>query len=478
MHRPRLPHLSVLFILALSMLSCRAGSGIPSAPPAAAQQPADQALATATRTDAAAPTVAPPAVADVSTAPPTTAGTTPNAPTLIAAANESDTVQVEAVDFSGLEAKRHVDVLAGEIGSRPAGSPSQARAAEYIRSQLAALGYQADLQPFRITSFQDRGSALIVAALGRPVPAGAMTYSSTGEAEGELVDVGLARPSDVSVAGVGGRIALIQRGETRFADKVDNVERAGAVAAIIYNNQPGSFNGSLASPARIPVISIAQEDGAELVSLLRRGAVAGRVTVDAGVEEGTAANVVATKPGGPQTVYIGGHFDSVPAGPGANDNASGTAVMLELARVLASRPSPYTLKFVAFDAEEIGLLGSAHLVGQLSAEDQRSIRAMINLDMVGVGDQPMFGGSDDLTRLAFSLSSNLGQTPRTLGDGLNGASDHASFIRAGIPAVFFYRADDPNYHSPNDRSELVDPEHLRFAGRVALGFVDALGGTR
>ena len=152
--------------------------------------------------------------------------------------------------------------------------------------------------------------------------------------------------------------------------------------------------------------------------------------------------------------------------------------MLELARVLAAQPSSFTLKFVAFDAEEIGLLGSAHLVGQLGEGEKRATRAMINLDMVGVGTQPHLGGSEELTRLAFPIAARLGQPARALGDGLNGASDHASFIRAGIPALFVYRSDDPNYHGPGDRAELVDPANLEFAGQLVLGVLDTLEGAR
>jgi len=383
------------------------------------------------------------------------------------------------VEFNGVQAKLHVDVLAGEIGSRPAGSESQARAAQYVQGQLSSFGYQAELQSFPITFYDDRGSTLAVAgALERQMSANTLQYSPPGAAEGELVDVGLARDGDFSPAAVQGKIALIERGEIRFSEKAENVAQAGALGAVIYNNGPDNFNGSLGSGGQIPAVSLARSDGESLLAQTRRGPVTVRITVDASLDQRTAANVVATKPGGPQTVVIGGHFDSVAAGPGANDNGSGTAVMLELARVLASRPSPFTIKFVAFDAEEIGLLGSAHLVGQLSEDEVRTTRAMINLDMVGVGDEVRLGGSDEVVSLAFPIAAQLGEPARALGGGLNGASDHASFMRAGIASLFVYRAEDPNYHGPNDRAEFVDPAGLDFAGRLVLGVLDSLGGQR
>lgn len=460
-------HLHALVLAAALLLSCSPASPPTQAVPTPTVSAAPP-VAAATSGPLLAPTP-PPAVAPAA---PVAAETAPPA------VESANTTVRSQVLFSGDEAKRHVDVLAADIGSRAAGSEAQARAAEYVREQLAGLGYQVDFQPFPISFFDDRGSSLTVGAAGRAVRANTMANSPPGTIEGELVDVGLGRSGDFSDGAVRGRIALIERGEIRFGEKIENVARAGAAGAIIYNNQPGNFSGNLGTPSGLPAVSIAQEEGQALSAQLRGGPLTARLTVDAVLDQRTARNVVGTKPGGPQTIVIGGHLDSVPAGPGGNDNASGTAVMLELARVLAERPSPFTIKFVAFDAEEIGLLGSAHMVGQLTEEERRSVRAMINLDMVGVGDQVRIGGTDEMIRLALPISARLGEPARPLGDGLNGASDHASFMRAGIPAVFLYRSEDPNYHSPNDLAAWVDPAHLQFAGQLALGILDALEAPR
>jgi len=384
-----------------------------------------------------------------------------------------------APDISGVAAKRHVEALANEIGSRSAGSPNHARAAQYVIDQLRGFGYQAELQPFSFTSYDDRGSSLTVSgALGRELQANTLVYSPAGTVEGRLVDAGLGRPGDFAPAAVRGNVALMERGEIRFSEKVENVAQAGASAAVVFNNQPLNFNGNLATESRIPAVSVSHDDGETLLAQARQGSLSVRLAVDASLEPRMGANAIATKPGGPQTVVIGAHLDSVSAGPGANDNASGTAVMLELARVVAARPPPFTLVFAAFDAEEIGLIGSGKMVEALTHQQQRSIRAMINLDMVGVGDQPRLGGSDELTSLAYPIAARLGQTARPIGDGLNGGSDHASFIRAGIPALFIYRSEDPNYHTPNDQAPLVRPENLEFAARLALGVLDNLPAER
>jgi aminopeptidase YwaD len=466
-----MPHPLIRSALALAMLavSCAPAAAAPS--PATSQtSPPTAEVAVAAPTTAAPPAVAAPVTPSLAAeaAPAATTAPPPTAPVVV----QSPAAPAE---FSGDLAKRHVDALAADIGSRPAGSANQARAGQYVLDQLRQLGYQAELQPFQVSQYDDRGSSLSVAGpLGRSILANTLQHSPAGVVEGELVEAGLGRPGDFSPSAVRGKIALIERGDIRFSQKVENVAQAGAVGAVIYNNEPRNFSGSLAATASIPAVSASQEDGESLLAQLRRGPVTVRLEVDATLEPRTANNVIGVRPGGPETIVIGAHLDSVSAGPGANDNGSGTAVMLELARVLAARPSPFTIKFVAFDAEEIGLLGSGHLVSQLTEAERRSIRAMINLDMVGVGEQPRFGGSEELTRPAFAVAASLGQPAQSIGDGLNGASDHASFLRAGIPALFLYRSNDPNYHSPNDLAEYVDPANLDFAGRVVLGVLDSV----
>lgn len=378
-----------------------------------------------------------------------------------------------APTFSGASAFQHVEALSVNIGSRVAGSPAQSQTHQYLMARFQELGYQVELQPFTITAYQDRGSTVALAGpLGPSVSANTLQYSAAGAVEAPLVEAGLGKPDDFAVEDVRGKVALVARGDTRFSEKVDAATTAGAVAVIIVNNQSGNFNGSLVSMSSIPVVSVSQADGSTLRQAARSGGTV-RVEVNASNEQSTGSNVVATRPGGAQTLVIGGHIDSVAAGPGANDNASGTAVVLELARVMAARETPYTLKFIGFDAEEIGLIGSNYYVSQLSEAEKRSTVAMINLDMVGVGDSSRVGGTESLVRLAQASAASTGLTLGQLGDG-GGGSDHASFIRAGIPGLFIHRTNDPNYHSPNDKAQFIDPGNLQIAGQLALDVVAAL----
>ena len=377
--------------------------------------------------------------------------------------------------FSSASAVQHVDALSVGIGSRVAGSSAMPQTHLYLSSKFQEYGYRVELQPFTISAYQDRGSTLRVAGAATPsVQANTLQYSAAGAVEAPLIEAGLGRADEFAGVDARGKVVLVMRGgDIRFAEKVQAAENAGAAAVIIANNQPGNFNGSLSSMSTIPAISVSQADGATLLDAIRAGGAAARVEVDASNEQNTAHNVIATRPGGSQTLVIGGHIDSVAAGPGANDNASGTAVVLELARVLAATPSTYTLKFIGFDAEEIGLIGSNYYVSQLSESEKRSIVGMINLDMVGVGESSRVGGSESLVRLARASAERSGLALGQMGDG-GGGSDHAPFIRAGIPGLFIHRTNDPNYHSPNDRAEFIDPENLQIAGQLTLDVVAAL----
>jgi Zn-dependent M28 family amino/carboxypeptidase len=218
-----------------------------------------------------------------------------------------------------------------------------------------------------------------------------------------------------------------------------------------------------------------------LLSQLANGAVSVSLNVDASTQQESGTNVIADLPGNGSeagTVIFTAHLDSVPAGPGANDNGSGSAVVLELAHELAQRSvaeRPLAVRFAWFGAEELGLDGSQFYVQQISDAERQSLRADVNLDMVGVGDAWRFGGTDDLVQVALGAANDLGQRALPLRGALAGASDHASFLDAGVPAVFLYRVEDPNYHTAGDVPSLVNPDALGQAGTIALRILDELG---
>ena len=175
-------------------------------------------------------------------------------------------------------------------------------------------------------------------------------------------------------------------------------------------------------------------------------------TATSGNQSITSANVVAIKQGtSSQEIIIGAHYDSTDAGPGADDNASGVSAMLEVAKLVAGKTTPYTINFIAYGAEESGLLGSYAYVNQMSQEDFENIIVMIDLDSLVAGDVP-YVFSDEGQQSAvrdWALEWALGngfdlQTVRNadLTDPATGkgSSDYAAFRDAGIPFAYFATA--------------------------------------
>jgi len=362
---------------------------------------------------------------------------------------------------------RHLTVLSQQIGPRPSGAPAYLRAVEYVEGQLRALGYEVARQPFNFLYFEARGASLQVVG-GEALRPVVLEYSAATPAPGmeaPLVPTGLGRREEVQRAGVEGRIALVQRGEITFREKVETAAAAGAVGVVVYNNRSGPVQGAtLITPSRIPAVIISQEEGERLLARLRQGAVRVQLRVDTLTEQRPTWNVIGRRAGrSARTVVIGAHLDSVEVSPGANDNGSGIAAALEAARLLANVPLEFSVEIVGFGAEERGLLGSAHYV----RERGNQVAGMVNMDMVGVGTLQVGNGSGSgpLIDAAERIAARLGlRLPRFR---LPGASDHASFERAGIPTVFIHTGDDPLIHTPNDVLERVDARLMAQAAQLA-----------
>ena len=402
---------------------------------------------------------------------------------LTAQTQATATAQTQTTAFDGVAAKQEVDVLAGQIGSRPTGSAAYDQAVTYAADQLRSWGMTPTLQAFPLQVYDDRGSQLSVMTESGSIldiAADTLQYSVAGSVEAPLVASALGQTSDLVGVDLHGKIALVERGVLRFSDKVANAATAGALGVIVYNDGRGRLQATLAEPEPVPAVTISGDDGQRLLQLLAGGPVTARLTVQASTEQRSATNVIAELEGSrtdASAVIFSAHLDSVPAGPGGNDNGSGSATVLELAHELAQRSPaqrPLTLRFALFGAEELGLYGSRYYVQNLSAGDRQRLLADINLDMVGVGDAWRFGGTENLVQFALGAANDLGQRALPLRGPLAGASDHASFLDAGIPAVFLYRVEDLNYHTAGDIASLVDPDALTQAGTIALRVVDDL----
>ncbi len=212
----------------------------------------------------------------------------------------------------------------------------------------------------------------------------------------------------------------------------------------------------------------------------------------------TTDNVVAVLPGsdpkvGRQNIVIGAHYDHLGLGHygsmdpgaegqihnGADDNASGVAVMLSLAARLARAPAPppRTIVFVAFTGEELGLYGSKHFV-EHPPFPLASTRAMINLDMVGrMKDNKVTVASVDSAKEFRALLERAGRAAGGLNVEMKprgGATDHVSFYNKQVPAVHFYTGMHPDYHRPSDKWEKLNIEGMARVGDMVLSLVNEI----
>jgi hypothetical protein len=212
---------------------------------------------------------------------------------------------------------------------------------------------------------------------------------------------------------------------------------------------------------------------------------------DVAVGSGRSRNVIASKarPHSPLTrvVIVAAHLDSInlaggptAAAPGADDNASGSAGVLEIARVLQDHPSPHDLRFILFGAEELGLLGSRHYVSTLAAAERSKIAAVVNMDMVGSLNSPSRGVLLEGAAVSSGLIDGLSDaaanyTGLTVETSLHPfASDHVPFIQKGIPAVLTIEsADNTNHtiHSAQDTIDRIDYELLLDILRMNVAFI-------
>ena len=254
---------------------------------------------------------------------------------------------------------------------------------------------------------------------------------------------------------VGGRIALVQRGGCSFALKVANAQTAGAAAVILFNQGDTPARsvtltnitavppaGSDFTTITVPVVGTSFAAGE---SLARPG-----TTATVAVVNDPQSNVIAELKGknDGNVVMSGAHLDSVPAGPGINDNGSGSAALLELAQALGNFKPENTLRLAWWGGEEAGLLGSTAYVEDLSPAELDRIALYMNYDMVGSPNyiQMVYDANESTFPAPVAVPPGSTAIERlyeqyyTLVDEpyddaeFSGRSDYQAFIENGIPS--------------------------------------------
>lgn len=365
---------------------------------------------------------------------------------------------------------------------RVAGTVAEDNAVQYIKEQFESYGYETEIQPFTFYGYTPPSKMnLSVDGYNGSLTPSSLTYTVNGTVTGELVYVGLGTQEELQNTDLTGKIALIKRGDISFAEKVLNAAAKGASGVIIFNNTSGALNGTLgeANDNYVPAVALTKEEGDALYEAVASGQAKQATLLVEGARAGESIshNVIATKQptnkkkANNDVIVVGSHHDSVSGAPGANDDASGTAMTLELARIFKDIPTDTEIRFITFGAEELGLIGSTYYVNNLPETELDRIIANFNLDMVGSRDAgeltmaTLDGQPNLVTELAqaASLRLNGATTPTYAG----GRSDHVPFAEAGIPAaLFIHSPSEPWYHTPEDTIDKISKEKLQDVAEI------------
>jgi Zn-dependent M28 family amino/carboxypeptidase len=380
----------------------------------------------------------------------------------------------DAVTVGGILAhERVLQRIANQNGgTRASGTPGYDASADCVKRRLQAAGYTVTEQTFTFPFFRELTPAELEQVSPTPTTyeTGTFDFSGSGEVTGQVVatndivnpptpepsSTSGCEPGDFPPAPAGPAVALIQRGTCTFEQKAANAQAAGYDAVIIFNEgYPGReelFIGTLGRPFDIPAVGLSFADAAAILAQLQAGAtVVVRVFTETEIDPNrTTRNIIADSPTGSddRVVVVGAHLDSVVAGPGINDNGSGSSTILEIAEEMSELGirNRRKLRFAFWGAEEAGLLGSEHYVASLSDEELQTIKANLNFDMVGSPNYVRFvyhgDGSDTDTAgppgsaqiealfNQYFASQGLATDPTAF----DGRSDYGPFIAVGIPA--------------------------------------------
>jgi Zn-dependent M28 family amino/carboxypeptidase len=386
-------------------------------------------------------------------------------------------------------------------GNRFAGLEGHDMSAQYVFDRLLEAGYDPKFHEFEYDAFFERTPS----TMQRVSPPATtfvngndfrvLSYSGAGDVTAPLaVPTGDTRgcyASDYAAGSVAGKIAVVQRGTPSgftglctFRIKLDLAQAAGAVGVLVYNNVDGVVNGTLGATglSTIPGLGLTKALGESLRAEILDGAtITFRMFTNTATETLTTRNVLAETRGGDASnvVMVGAHLDSVTAGPGINDNGSGSAAILETAIQMANAKTRNKVRFAWWSAEESGLVGSTRYVASLTQAQRDAIALYLNFDMIGSPNFARFvydgdnstktapsgtnipPGSDVIERVFYGYFESQGlyadPTP------FNGRSDYGPFIAAGVgipSGGLFTGAENPK-----------TPEQvLRYGGTSALAY--------
>lgn len=351
-------------------------------------------------------------------------------------------------------------IATGNGGTRASGEPGFTVSKKYVVNQLKRAGYHPKVQNVPFDYWKEKSDSVLeqTAPDAKKYESGTdyetMQFSGSGDVTGTVTAVDPGTTSGCEAADFdgfkSGNIALVGRGTCDFGVKVTNAVKAGAKAVLLYNDgtaddHKGPIEGTLGRPFDLPVLTPSHAVGTTLVEAAKGGGLKMHLTADTINDKRTTSNVTADTASGSagNVVVAGAHLDSVTEGPGINDNASGTATLLAMAKQFHKLGKVKNkVRFAWWGAEENGLIGSTHYVRHLSAAQKKNIALNLNFDMLGSpnyvrfvydGDAEGAPAGSGAVKKAFTDYYKSRGLPVTAKE-FDGRSDYGPFIDAGIPA--------------------------------------------
>ena len=396
--------------------------------------------------------------------------------------------------FTSTDIQMNLEILCDDLGSRFAGTPAEAEAAQFLQATLQRYGLKdVHSEAFEYNGWT-RGTAklTLTSPWQRDLPCLSMPMSPSGRCSGRIIDLGMGSPETFETlqAELKGNIALVNIANPasagRWIHRTEKYNRsilAGAQAFIFMANTDGygPITGALGFNCwgLIPGIMISKETGTLLQRAIRRnGFVEAEIETTDTVAKKTSWNIIGDVKGSSKNeemVLIGVHYDGHDISQGAEDPASGLVAGLEIARVMGIYADRLKrdVRFVLFGVEELGLIG-AHAYANTHPKDIEKTRFMFNLDSAGGGGGKglMVYGPDSrayFRAMGRQMNENLmvdfDASPLREPDHLS--SDHYPFMAKGVPCGFIrdpYSYTWPGfYHTAHDTVDKVDLLKVREA---------------
>ena len=378
-------------------------------------------------------------------------------------------------EVSADRAYGHVERLVG-IGPRLAGSPAEALAADYIENEFRSYGLDVWMENFIVeNSYVVEENSLSVVQPPKTLTCVPVVYSPSGTVLGPLLHLTGSVENENLLRE---RVVLVARDKLKH-----ELADLPPLAILTYVENMPPMSEIWPNPPRAPMVWISGSDAQQLIELLENGQVEVELRLTARTESRTSRNVVACLPGGSdEIIVVNAHHDSMLT-LGAVDDASGVAVVLEIARALSTENLQRTVLFTTFSGEELGLLGSQDFVRR---RENEPIVASITFDCIGAGpDNGLRIGLEGSTTewldaYVQEVAGNLGfyaksGSPEVIG----GTTDHESFVRAGFWATWVYWFDPEReglIHTLGDNLDAIDRVRLEQVAELGVEVVRQLAG--